>query len=413
MTMLTPDFSSKHVEIEPSSLPVSDSITELLRSHAKHLIAEALEAEVHAVIGELRQSGAEVVRNGYLPERKITSAIGDVEVKVPRIRSKNGQSVNFTSTLIPRYLRRSKSISAWAAYAYLKGVSERDMASVLEVVLGDGAKKLTPSVVSDLKKSWTSDFATWKRRDLSRTRFTYIYADGIYQDIRGDNTKVCVLVIIGVDSDGKKNLVALEDGVRESTQSWREVLLDLKSRGMAEPLLGIGDGAMGFWAALKEVFAGTSHQRCWMHKTGNVLNYLPKTLQTRAKSDIQAIWMAEGKDEAIKAFQLFREKYEIKYDRAVNCLLKDQDQLLSFYNFPAEHWYHIRTTNAIESTFATLRHRTVRVKGAFSKESAMSMMYQLAMEAEKSWRRIKSAERLAEIIRGVRFTDGVAEELVS
>lgn len=413
MTMLTPDFSERSSNAVPSSFPVSDSITELLRGHARNLIAQALEVEVLSVISELRESGVGVVRNGYLPERKITSAIGDVEVKVPRIRSKDGQSVNFMSTLIPRYLRRSKSISAWAAYAYLKGVSERDMASVLEVVLGDGAKKLTPSVVSDLKKSWTSEFAAWKKRDLSKTRFTYLYADGIYQDIRGDNTKVCVLVIIGVDSDGKKHLVALEDGVRESTQSWREVLLDLKSRGMNEPLLGIGDGAMGFWAALKEVFPGTSHQRCWMHKTGNVLNYLPKTLQTKAKSDIQAIWMAESKDEAIKASQLFREKYGVKYDRAVNCLLKDQDQLLSFYDFPAEHWYHIRTTNAIESTFATLRHRTIRVKGAFSKESAMSMMYQLAMEAEKSWRRIKNAERLAEIIRGVRFTDGVAEELAS
>ena len=413
MTMLTPDFSSKHVEIEPSSLPVSDSITELLRSHAKHLIAEALEAEVRAVIGELRQSGAEVVRNGYLPERKITSAIGDVEVKVPRIRSKDGQSVNFTSTLVPRYLRRSKSISAWAAYAYLKGISERDMASVLEVVLGEGAKKLTPSVVSDLKKSWKDEFDNWKKRDLSETRFSYIYADGIYQSIRGDNPKICVLVIVAVDADGRKHLVALEDGVRESTKSWREVLLDLKSRGMSAPFLAIGDGAMGFWAALAEIFPGTTHQRCWMHKTGNILNYLPKSLQSKAKSDIQAIWMAESKDEAVKAILVFQDKYQAKYERAVHCLEKDREELLSFYDFPAEHWCHIRTTNAIESTFSTLRHRTVRVKGAFSKESAMAMMFQLALEAKKSWRRIKGAERLADIIRGVRFTDGVAEELAS
>jgi transposase-like protein len=285
------------------------------------------------------------------------------------------------------------------------------MSSVLEVVLGEGARKLTASVVSDLKKSWTTEFSTWKKRDLSSIRFSYIYADGIYQSIRGDNPKICVLVIVGVDADGRKHLVTLEDGVRESTQSWREVLLDLKSRGMAEPLLAIGDGAMGFWAALAEIYPGARHQRCWMHKTQNILNYLPKSLQSKAKSDIQAIWMAHSRAEAEKAVLLFRDKYQAKYERAVHCLTKDREELLRFYDFPAEHW--IRTTNAIESTFSTLRHRTKKVKGAFSKSSAMSMMYQLALEAEKSWRRIKGAERLAEIIRGVRFTDGIAEELAS
>lgn len=408
MTMLTPQFGEQY----PTTI-VSDSITELLRHHAKRLISEALEAEVNSVIAELKSQDIAVVRNGYLPERAITTAIGDVAVNVPRIRSKDGEAVNFTSTLIPKYLRRSKSISAWAAYSYLKGVSEKDMASVLEVVLGEGAKKLTPSVVSDLKKSWKAEFDNWKKRDLSGTRFSYIYADGIYQSIRGDNPKVCVLVIIGVDTDGRKHLVALEDGVRESTQSWREVLLDLKSRGMSAPFLAIGDGAMGFWAALAEIFPSTTHQRCWMHKTGNILNYLPKSLQSKAKSDIQAIWMAESKDEATKAILVFKDKYQAKYERAVHCLVKDQKELLSFYDFPAEHWYHIRTTNAIESTFSTLRHRTVRVKGAFSKDSAMAMMFQLAIEAEKSWRKIKGAERLAEIIQGVRFTDGIAEELAS
>ena len=408
MTMLTPQFGT-----ESTSTIVSDSITELLRHHAKRLIAEALEAEVNEVINELKSQDTAVVRNGYLPERAITTAIGDIEVSVPRIRSKDGETINFTSTLIPKYLRRSKSISAWAAYAYLKGISERDMSSVLEVVLGEGARKLTASVVSDLKKSWKDEFSTWKKRDLSSIRFSYIYADGIYQSIRGDNPRICVLVIVGVDADGRKHLVTLEDGVRESTQSWREVLLDLKSRGMAEPLLAIGDGAMGFWAALSEIYPGARHQRCWMHKTQNILNYLPKSLQSKAKSDIQAIWMAHSRAEAEKAVLLFRDKYQAKYERAVHCLVKDQDQLLRFYDFPAEHWIHIRTTNAIESSFSTLRHRTKRVKGAFSKSSAMSMMFQLALEAEKSWRRIKGAERLAEIIRGVRFTDGIAEELAS
>ncbi len=412
MTMLTPDFTNQSADA-PSSFVVSDSITELLRVHARKLIAEALEAEVAAIIAELKTNGAGVVRNGYLPERKITCAIGDVEVRVPRIRSKDGEPVNFSSTLVPKYLRRSKSISAWAAYAYLKGVSEADMAGVLEVVLGPGAKKLTPSVVSELKKSWTSEFATWKKRDLSRTTFSYIYADGIYQELRGDNPKMCVLVIVGVDDSGKKHLIALEDGVRESTQSWREVLLDLKSRGMNSPALAVGDGALGFWAAISEVFPDTKHQRCWMHKTGNLLNYLPKSLQSKAKSDIQAIWMAQSKDEARKAIRLFSDKYEAKYPKAVSCLAKDEEVLLSFYDFPAEHWTHIRTTNAIESTFSTLRHRTVRVKGAFSRTSAMAMMFQLGLEAEKSWRRFKGSEKLAQVISGVRFIDGEPVQLAS
>ena len=413
MTMLTPDFTNQSTDA-PSSFVVSDSITELLRVHARKLIAEALEAEVAEVIAELKTNGAGVVRNGYLPERKITCAIGDVEVRVPRIRSKGGEPVvNFSSTLVPKYLRRSKSISAWAAYAYLKGVSEADMAKVLEVVLGEGARKLTPSVVSELKKSWTAEFATWKKRDLSRTTFSYIYADGIYQEIRGDNPKMCVLVIVGVDDRGKKHLIALEDGVRESTQSWREVLLDLKSRGMNPPALGIGDGALGFWAAISQVFPDTKHQRCWMHKTGNLLNYLPKSLQSKAKSDIQAIWMAPSRSEAEKAIGLFSDKYEAKYPKAVNCLVKDEEALLSFYDFPAEHWTHIRTTNAIESTFSMLRHRTVRVKGAFSRTSAMAMMFQLGLEAEKSWRRFKGSEKLAQVISGVRFIDGEPVQLAS
>ena len=265
MTMLSPDFAQKPLAQENPAEFVSDAITELLRAHAKTLIAAALEAEVASVVAQLKASGANVVRNGYLPERKVTTAIGDVEVKVPRIRAKDGAGVNFTSALVPKYLRRSKSVSAWAAYAYLKGVSEADMAGVLEVVLGEGAKKLTPAVVSSLKKEWTSSFNTWGKRDLSGTRFTYIYADGIYQPIRGDNPKLCVLVILGVDDTGSKHLVALEDGVRESIQSWREVLLDLASRGMQAPALAVGDGALGFWGALEEVFGTTAHQRCWFH----------------------------------------------------------------------------------------------------------------------------------------------------
>jgi len=407
MTMLTPDFSSRPETV--ASREVADPITEMLRGHARELIAVALETEVQLVLNQLRGEGRDVVRNGYLPERLLTTAVGDVAVEVPRIRSRDGESVNFASSMIPRYLRRSLSISAWAAYAYLKGISERDVASVLEVVLGEGAKKLTPAVLSELKKSWTNEFNEWQQRDLSKVTFTYLFADGVYQEIRGDNPKICVLVLMGVDEKGQKHLIALEDGTRESTQSWREVLLDAKSRGLRAPKLATGDDALGFWAALSEVFPSTTHQRCWMHKTSNVLNYLPRTTRSKAKDDLHQIWMAESRAAAEKAMALFEEKYSAKYPRAVNCLLKDREVLLAFYDFPAEHWLHVRTSNMIESTFATLRHRTKRVKGAFSKDSALAMMLQLALEAQKRWHRITAVERLGELIEGVRFVDGVAQ----
>jgi putative transposase len=407
MTMLTPDFSSR--PDTSASTEVSDPITELLRGHARELIAAALETEVQLVLNQLRGDGRDVVRNGYLPGRHVTTAVGDVAVEMPRIRSRDGDVVNFASSMIPRYLRRSASISAWAAYAYLKGVSERDVASVLEVVLGEGAKKLTPAVLSELKKSWTKEFDEWNQRDLTKVRFTYLFADGIYQEIRGDSPKICVLVLMGVDERGKKHLIAIEDGTRESTQSWREVLLDAKSRGLRAPKLATGDGALGFWAALSEVFPSTTHQRCWMHKTSNVLNYLPRSTRSKAKDDLHQIWMAEGRAQAEKAMALFEEKYSAKYPRAVTCLTKDAEQLLAFYDFPAEHWLHIRTSNMIESTFATLRHRTKRVKGAFSKDSALAMMLQLALEAQKRWHRITAVERLGELIEGVRFVDGIAQ----
>jgi transposase-like protein len=381
----------------------------LLRGHAKELIAVALEAEVQLVLRQLRGDGRDVVRNGYLPERLVTTAVGDVEVEVPRIRSRDGEVVNFASLMIPKYLRRSESISAFAAYAYLKGISERDVASVLEVVLGEGAKKLTPAVLSELKKSWTKEFDEWNQRDLAKVRFTYLFADGIYQEIRGDNPKICVLVLMGVDDKGQKHLIAIEDGTRESTQSWREVLLGAKARGLNAAKLATGDGAMGFWAAISEVFPTTVHQRCWFHKSANILNYMPKAMRSKAKEDLHQIWMAENRAAAEKAIDLFEEKYSAKYPRAVTCLLKDRNALLAFYDFPAEHWLHIRTSNMIESTFATLRHRTKRVKGAFSKDSALAMLLQLGLEAQKRWHRITAAERLGELIEGVRFVDGVAQ----
>jgi transposase-like protein len=311
--------------------------------------------------------------------------------------------------MVPKYLRRSTSIDAWAAFAYLKGISEADVAGVLGVILGDGARKLTPAVLSSLKLAWTQQFHEWRVRDLAALNLVYLYADGVYQKVRGDHPKVCVLVLMGVDEDGEKHLVALDDGVRESTQSWRELLLDATSRGLSAPQLAIGDGALGFWGAINEVFPTTRHQRCWMHKSGNVLNYLPQQTQAKAKVDLHQIWMAESRASAEAAMGLFEEKYGAKYPRAVACLTKDRDALLAFYDFPAEHWVHIRTTNPIESTFATLRHRTKRVKGAFSRESALSMMLQLALEASKHWHRIAGIERLGQLIEGVNFKDGIAQ----
>lgn len=407
MTMLTPDFSSRpETDVVPM---LTDPITELLRQHARDLIAVALEAEVRLVMNQLRDDGLDVVRNGYLPERVVTTAVGDVAVSVPRIRAKDGETVNFASSMIPKYLRRSSSIDALAALAYLKGISEADVAGVLEVVLGEGAKRLTPAVLSELKTAWTRQFHEWRERDLSAMNLVYLYADGIYQKVRGDHPKVCVLVLMGVDEDGEKHLVALDDGVRESAQSWREMLLDARNRGLNAPQLATGDGALGFWAALSEVFATTRHQRCWMHKSGNVLNYLPTSTQAKAKVDLHQIWMADSRAGAETATALFEEKYGAKYPRAVECLTKDREALLAFYDFPAEHWVHIRTTNPIESTFATLRHRTKRVKGAFSRESALSMMLQLALEAQKHWHRITGVERLGQLIEGVNFVDGIAQ----
>jgi putative transposase len=407
MTMITPDFSARPETTVSNE--VADPITELLRSHARELIAVALEAEVQLVMNQLRRDGRDVVRNGYLPERDLTTAVGDVKVEVPRIRSRDGEPVNFASSMVPKYLRRSTSIDAWAAFAYLKGISEADVAGVLGVILGDGARKLTPAVLSSLKLAWTQQFHEWRVRDLAALNLVYLYADGVYQKVRGDHPKVCVLVLMGVDEDGEKHLVALDDGVRESTQSWRELLLDATSRGLSAPQLAIGDGALGFWGAINEVFPTTRHQRCWMHKSGNVLNYLPQQTQAKAKVDLHQIWMAESRASAEAAMGLFEEKYGAKYPRAVACLTKDRDALLAFYDFPAEHWVHIRTTNPIESTFATLRHRTKRVKGAFSRESALSMMLQLALEASKHWHRIAGIERLGQLIEGVNFKDGIAQ----
>ena len=390
-----------------------DELTEVLRRGARELVAQAVEAELAELLAgyadrRLSDGRSAVVRNGYQPEREIVTGIGSVPVRIPRIRSRDGAPVTFRSALVPPYVRRSRSLDAAIPWLYLKGVAAGEMSEALAALVGPDAKGLSPNVVSRLKREWEEEHRAWSRRDLSGDRWVYLWADGIYSGLRRTSERLCVLVIIGVNERGEKHLLAVEDGVRESTQSWREVLLDLKRRGLAEaPKLAVGDGAMGFWGALEEVYGGAREQRCWVHKTRNVLNYLPKSSQAKAKQALHEIWMAETRKDAEAAFDWFLDTYEAKYPKATNCLLKDREELLAFYDFPAEHWVHLRTTNPIESTFATIRHRTARTKGCVSRNTMLAMIFKLGTCAQARWRRLRGFDKVAKVIRDVRFVDGI------
>jgi putative transposase len=377
------------------------------------VIQQAIEAE----LAELLSSCANVttltgkravVRNGYLPEREVLTAAGPIAVKVPKVRDRSGSGVKFNSNIVPPYVRKSPRVSAALPWLYLKGISTGDMGEALRVLLGDDAKGLSANVVSRLKAQWADEHHRWERRDLSRSRYVYWWADGIHTGLRSEHSDgQCLLVIVGVTPDGRKERVAIGDGYRESTESWKELLLDLKRRGLQSgPLLAVGDGAMGFWAALEEVYPATRAQRCWFHKMGNVLNALPKSLHARAKSALQAIWMAATREEAQAALATFVESYRGKYPKAVTMLEKDRDSLLAFYDFPAEHWQHIRTTNPIESTFATVRHRTSRTRHCVSRPTFLGLAFKLIEEAEKSWRKIRGADKIELLLKGVPFKDG-------
>ncbi len=393
----------------------ADQLTDIVRNGARKLLAGAVEAEVEQFLADhthlqTNDGRKRLVRHGYLPERSIQTGIGAVTVKKPRLRDRddgNRGRIKFTSAILPAYLRRSKSLDELIPALYLRGISTGDFREVLSALLGPDAPNLSPETIRRLKAGWQSEWKAWCRRDLSAKRYVYVWADGIYLNARMDD-KQCILVIIGATPEGRKELVGFTDGYRESSQSWRELLLDLKARGLdCAPELAVGDGALGFWKALHEVYDATRQQRCWVHKTANVLNKLPKALQCKAKSDLQQIWMAEGRSEADKAFNLFVDKYGTKYDKATDCLKKDREALLTFYDFPAEHWKHIRTTNPIESTFATVRHRTIKTKGALSRETALSMVFKLVMAAQKKWLRLNGRNELPKLIQGVRFNDGI------
>jgi transposase-like protein len=389
-----------------------DPLTELLRSGARQLLQQAIEAEVLELLAThsdrlLEDGRAGVVRNGHLPEREIQTGIGPVTVQVPKVRAKTGKPITFRSALVPPYVRKTQSLEAALPWLYLKGVSTGEMGAALEVLVGPEARGLSASTVSRLKRAWAEEYQAWREEPLSKDRWVYVWADGVYSGLRAEQAKLCALVIIGVNERGEKHFLAIEDGVRESTQSWREVLLKLKSRGMNVPQLAIGDGAMGFWAALEEVYPKTRHQRCWMHKTMNVLNCLPKSLQPKAKQALHEIWQADTREDAEKAFDLFLATYEPKYPKATLCLQKDREELMAFYDFPAQHWQSIRTSNPIESTFGTIRHRTKRSKGCLTRDGMLQMMFKLGLCAQKNWRRQRGFNYLAKVITGVKFKNGI------
>lgn len=377
------------------------------------MIQQVVEAELAELLARCSnimtlQGKRAVVRNGYLPEREILTGAGLVPVKIPKVRDRSGSGIKFNSNVVPPYVRKSPRVSAALPWLYLKGISTGDMGEALRVLLGDEAKGLSANVVSRLKAQWADEHEAWSCRDLSQCRYVYWWADGIHTGLRSESSDgQCLLILIGVTPDGRKERVAIGDGYRESKESWKDVLLDLKRRGLQSgPLLAVGDGAMGFWAALEEVFPQTAQQRCWFHKMGNVLNALPKSQHARAKSDLQAIWMAATREEAHAAFDAFVETYQAKYPKAVGKIEKDRDSLLAFYDFPAEHWQHIRTTNPIESTFATVRHRTSRTRNCVSRATFLGLAFKLIEEAEKTWRRIRGADKIELLLRGIPFKDG-------
>jgi transposase-like protein len=395
----------------------TDSLTEVLRNGARALLAQAVGAEVAEFLAQHADLKTDdgrqrLVRHGHLPEREIMTGIGAVAVRQPRVRDRepgrDGERIRFSPAILPPYARRSKSLEVLIPILYLKGISTGAFEEVLAALVGQDAPGLSASTIGRIKDAWTAEHAQWSQRDLSAKRYVYFWVDGIYLEARLEDQAQCILVIIGATPEGKKELVGFTDGTRESAESWRELLLDLKRRGLSvAPELAVADGALGFWKALGEVWPTTREQRCWVHKTANVLNKLPNSLHAKAKRVLQQIWMAETKKDALAALEMFVDTYSPKYDKAVDCLTRDRDVLLAFYDFPAEHWTHLRTTNPIESTFATVRHRTIRSKGCLSNRTALAMVFKLVEAAQKSWRRLRGYNQLPKVIQGVKFTDGI------
>jgi putative transposase len=398
-------------------------LDEIIREGARRMLQAAINAEVEGFIATHSDRRDEhgrrvVVRNGHLPSREIMTGAGPLEVQQPRVRDNSVEKENrvfFSPNVLPPYLKRTKAIEELIPWLYLKGVSTGDFAKALQALVGEQAKGFSANVIVKLKEKWSGEYEEWKKRDLSGKQYVYIWADGIHVKVRLEddaNKKQCMLVVIGATADGKKELLALQDGYRESEQSWSELLLDLTRHGLEiSPKLAIADGALGFWAALRKISPETKEQRCWVHKTANILNKMPKSVQPRAKGDIHEIWQAETREDADTAFDHFLKKYEAKYPKACECLKKDRDVLLTFYDFPAEHWAHLRTTNPIESTFATIRLRHKRTKGSGTRRTSLAMMFKLAESAAKKWRRLRGYEQISHVVEGRSFKDGIMQEI--
>jgi len=396
---------------------IDDPLTNILRAGARQLLAQAVEIEVETFLAtvkdlKLADGRSRVVRHGYGPARTIATGIGPVEVARAKIRDRgtagDGERIRFNSAILPLWARRTRSLDTLLPVLYLRGISTGDFQEALTALLGKDAPNLSPAVISRLTAEWQGEYERWQKRDLSARRYVYVWADGVFLQARMEDHGECMLVLIGATPEGKKELIGFQVGVRESTQSWRELLIDVKQRGLQiAPEIAVGDGALGFWKALDEVFPGTRHQRCWVHKTVNVLDKVPLSVQAKMKKNLREVYWAPNRAAAEVALDVFAEKYRAKYGRAVECLAKDRDALLAFYDFPAEHWDHLRTTNPIESVFATVRHRTVRTKGSLSSTTARLMVFKLVIAASKTWRRLKGTNQLPKVIAGVRFNDGI------
>lgn len=396
---------------------IDDPLTYVLRDGARRLLAQAIEAEAETFLAVMKaerlpDGRARLVRHGHGPQRTIQTGIGPVAVRRVKLRDRGAaeaEGITFTSAILPKWARRTRSLDALLPVLYLRGISTGDFQEALAALLGDDAPNLSPSVIGRVKEEWTIEYDRWQHRDLSAKRYVYIWADGVYLQARMEDSAACMLVVIGATPEGKKELIGFQVGVRESAQSWRELLVDLKARGLAAvPEIAVGDGALGFWKALDEIFPTTRHQRCWVHKAANVLNKVPKSVQPNIKADLREVRDAPDRTTADAAIAVFVDKYGAKYPKATECLTKDRDALLAFFDFPAEHWDHLRTTNPIESVFATVRHRTVRTKGALSHKTARLMVFKLVIAASKTWRRLKGENQLPRVVEGIKFTDGVA-----
>lgn len=398
---------------------VSDPLTDIAREGAQRMLAAALKAEADCFVemfshDRLPDGRQRVVRHGVGPERVIQTGIGPITVQRQKVRDRATDvpasgKIRFSSNILPRWARRSRSLDALLPVLYLRGVSMGDLQEALTALLGPEAPNLSPGVTARLIEAWQEEYDRWQRRDLSARRYAYIWADGVYLQARMEPEAECILVIIGATPEGKKELLGFHVGTRESAQSWRELLVDLKARGLTiPPELAVGDGALGFWKAMDEIYPATRHQRCWFHKISNIMGKFPKSMAATVKADLQEIHHAETKAAAQAAINVFKEKYGIKYAPAVACLAKDEEALLAFYDFPAEHWDHLRTSNPIESVFATVRHRTVRTKGALSQKTVKIMVFTLIRAASKTWRKLKGANQLPLLIEGVKFVDGIA-----